>query len=119
MTATDMDRLLEDFVEGSAEEIARYPMYLTLNLSRVLAYREEGLVLSKKEGGEWALDRLPAVCRPLIRDALREYTESAEIVYDEALARAYAEYILRRIEGKERTQKDAARKGAEPWKRNG
>lgn len=65
------------------------------------------------------MDRLPAVYRPLIRDALREYTESAEIVYDEALARAYAEYVLRRIEGKERTQKDAARKGAEPWKRNG
>ena len=91
-----MDSLWYD-IEGAAEEIAAYPMYLTLNLARVLAYREERLVLSKKEGGEWALGRLPAEFRPLIEGALREYSESAEIVYDEALARRYAEYMIKRI----------------------
>ena len=91
-----LDSLWYD-VEGAREEIGEYPMYLTLNLARVLAYREEGLILSKKEGGEWAMERLPAEYRPLIADALREYCESAEIVYDAELAKRYAEYVLRRI----------------------
>ena len=91
-----MDSIWFD-VESAVEEIAKYPMYLILNLARVLAYKEEGLVLSKKEGGEWAIDRLPKEYRPLITDALREYTESAEVVYDKALAARYAEYVLDRI----------------------
>ena len=91
-----MDSILFD-VEGAIGEITEYPMYLTLNLARVLAYREEGLVLSKKEGGEWALARLPEEYRPLIADALREYTESAEIVYDGVLAKRYAAYVIGRL----------------------
>ena len=81
-------------IEGAVEEITEYPMYLTLNLARVLAYKKEGLVLSKKEGGDWALEHLPAEYHPLIADALREYSESAEIIYDEILAKRYAEYVI-------------------------
>ncbi len=91
-----MDSIWFD-VEGAAEEITEYPMYLILNLARVLAYKEDGLVLSKKEGGEWALCRLPAEYLPLVKDALREYTESAEVVYDETLAVRYAKYAIKRI----------------------
>lgn len=91
-----MDSIWYD-VEHAAEEIAEVPMYLTLNLARVLAYREAGLVLSKKEGGEWAISNLPAEYHPLILDALREYTENAEVVYDQALAKRYAEYAINRI----------------------
>ena len=91
-----MDSIRFD-VEGAAEEITDYPMYLTLNLARVLAYKEEGLVLSKKEGGEWAIEKLPVEFRPLIADALHEYSENADVVYDETLARRYAEYALDRI----------------------
>ena len=97
MPACDyMDAILYD-VEGAAEEIAEYPMYLTLNLARVLAYKEEKLVLSKKEGGEWALSRVPSEYRPLIMEALREYSESAKVVYDDVLARRYAGYVLGQI----------------------
>ena len=91
-----LDSILYD-VEHAAEEITEAPMYLTLNLARVLAYREAGLVLSKKEGGDWALAHLPPEYHPLILDAMREYSESAEIVYDEVLARRYAEDVLGRI----------------------
>ena len=91
-----MDALWYD-VEGAPEEITEYPMYLTLNLARVLAYEEEGLVLSKKEGGDWALKHLPSKYHPLIMDALREYSESAEIVYDDVLAKSYAEYVLKEL----------------------
>lgn len=36
-------------IEEAEEEITEHTMYLTLNLARVLAYKEEGLVLSKKK----------------------------------------------------------------------
>ena len=91
-----MDSLWFD-IEGALEEITEYPMYLTLNLARVLAYREEGLVLSKKEGGEWALKKMPSEYRTLITDALREYSESAEVSYDHALAKQYAAYVIKQI----------------------
>ena len=85
-------------IEGAAEEITEYPMYLTLNLARVLAYKEEGLVLSKKEGAEWALAHLPTEYHPLIQSALRAYVETAEVDYDNELAKRYAAYALRRIQ---------------------
>ena len=91
-----MDSIWFD-IEGAVEEITEYPMYLTLNLARVLAYKKEGLVLSKKEGGTWALEHLPSEYHPLIADALREYSESAEIVYDDILAKRYAEYMIREL----------------------
>ena len=91
-----LDSLLYD-VAGAAEEIMEYPMYLSLNLARVMAWREEGLVLSKKEGGEWALQHLPEEYRPLLLAALRDYSEAVEIVYDESLAKRYAEYAIKRI----------------------
>ena len=91
-----MDSIRYD-IENAAEEITENTMYLTLNLARVLAYREEGLVLSKKEGGEWAIRRLPPEYHPLVADALREYCESAEVTYDQALAKRYAGYALARI----------------------
>ena len=91
-----MDSIWFD-IEGAVEEITEYPLYLTLNLARVLAYKKEGLVLSKKEGGDWALEHLPTEYHPLIADALREYSESAEIVYDDILAKRYAEYVIREL----------------------
>lgn len=87
-------------IEHAKKEIKHYPMYLTLNLARVLAYKEEGLVLSKKEGAEWAIDKLPVEYHPLIRNAFNDYTESADIVYDKKLAKHYARYMIRRIKQK-------------------
>ena len=74
-------------------------MYLTLNLARVLAYQKDGIVISKKEGGEWALRNLPKKYHPLIHSALKEYQESMDVVYDEKTAVNYAEYMLSRIFG--------------------
>lgn len=93
-----MDSIRNDIADAP-ETIAENTMYLTLNLARALAYQEEGLVLSKKEGGEWALSHLPAEYRPLAADALRDYSGSARPVYDEALARRYAVYAVGRIGG--------------------
>ena len=91
-----MDSIWYD-VENAKKEITKYPMYLTLNLTRVLAYKEEGLVLSKKEGGEWAIDKLPEEYHLLVRAALNEYLENVDVVYDKRLAKRYAKYMIKRI----------------------
>ena len=91
-----MDSIYYD-IENAKKEIVKYPMYLTLNLARVLAYKEEGLVLSKKEGAEWAIDKLPTEYHPLILSALREYLESIESDYDKKLSKRYAKYMIKRI----------------------
>ena len=91
-----MDSIWNDIAKAE-EEIEDNTMYLTLNLARVLAYKEEGLVISKKEGGDWALGHIPAQYHPLILNALAEYAESKNIVYDSELAKQYASYMLDRI----------------------
>ena len=91
-----MDSIRNDIAEA-VDEIGDNTMYLTLNLARVLAYKEEDLVLSKKEGGNWALMNTPTQFHPLIQDAMTEYAESKNIVYDSELAKQYAAYMLDRI----------------------
>ena len=86
-------------VAGAREEIAEAPLYCTLNLARVLAFRREGLVLSKREGGEWALENLPEAFHGLIRDALREYLDGARPAYDLPCAARYADYVLKALAG--------------------
>ena len=72
-------------------------MYLTLNLAGVLAYKKDGVILSKKEGGEWALANLPVEYHPLIEAALKEYADAAPVEYNFELAKQYARYMLSRI----------------------
>ena len=93
-----VDSIWED-VCGAEDEIAENAVYLTLNLARVLAYLEDGEVLSKREGGAWALERLPAVWHPLIQSALDAYGGAEGEPFDADLARRYAAEMLRRIRG--------------------
>lgn len=97
-----IDSIWNDIAEAE-DEIADNPMYLILNLARVLAYLKEELILSKKEGGNWALNNLPERYHSLIQAALLEYTEGKDISYDVNLAKDYAGYMLEeimRIKGK-------------------
>ena len=97
-----MDSLWYDIAEA-AEEIAEDTMYLTLNLARVLAFQQEGRVLSKQEGGEWALARLPEINHAHLRNALAEYRgEKPE--YDIDAAKDYAAEMLRLIRDNMRPQ---------------
>lgn len=66
-------------MENAEEDILSDPLYVTLNLCRVLAYLREGLVLSKEEGGRWGIRVLPAEYHPLILKALRSYGSGAEM----------------------------------------
>jgi len=54
------------------------PVYVLLNGCRTLAYLRTGRVLSKAEGGAWALAELPAQIRPAIACALDAYRDRAD-----------------------------------------
>ncbi len=69
-----MDSISGDIADA-ALDLPENTMYYTLNLTRVLAYKKEGLILSKKEGGEWGLKNLSEEFHPLIRKALEEYSQ--------------------------------------------
>lgn len=51
-----LESLRGDLAAGPAAD----PTYFTLNLCRALAFARDGLLLSKAEGADWALPRLPA-----------------------------------------------------------
>ena len=86
-------------VADAEKEITDHPLYLILNLTRVLAYLQDGLVLSKREGGEWGLIILPEKYHGLIQTAMREYSEGADLSYETTLAKDYAGYMMRAITG--------------------
>lgn len=90
-----LDSILRD-VNGAAEEIAASPVYLTLNLCRVLAYLAGGAVLSKQQGGQWGLANLPEAYHPLLRGALDGYATGAPLAETAQLA-AFAADMLARI----------------------
>lgn len=83
-------------VEDAAAEILRDPVYYILNLCRVLAFGEEGKVLSKEQGGRWGMQRLDDPT--LVRAALDAYMGRSEFRAEEAELRAFAADMLRRIQ---------------------
>ncbi len=98
------DVVVEDYIDSiwndiadAKEEIVDNPMYIILNLARVLAYIKDSLILSKKEGGEWALNNINKRYHCLIKDALREYADSINVLYDMNLAKEYANYMIEQI----------------------
>ncbi|MBR4068468.1 MAG: DUF4111 domain-containing protein [Clostridia bacterium] len=95
-TAAYLDSIRQD-VAGAEEDIVTDPIYMTLNLCRVLAYAREGLVLSKQEGGQWGLSHLPEEHCPVIRQALDCYANDRSMQTDEAAARAFAVAMLESI----------------------
>ncbi len=91
-----MDSIWYDI--GAAEtEVLENPTYVVLNLCRALAYTEEERILSKREGGQWALGRVPEGFRPQVEKALEEYASDGAAEWDGTSARAFAAYMLARI----------------------
>ncbi|MBR4724390.1 MAG: DUF4111 domain-containing protein [Lachnospiraceae bacterium] len=95
-----MDSIRED-IANAGEDIFDNTMYITLNLARVLAFKKEGSVISKKEGGEWALENVPEEYHDLVKAAMREYAGAGKMSYDYGIAERYAEYMLKDIENQE------------------
>lgn len=84
-------------IEDAEKEIMENPTYMILNLCRVLAYKEDELILSKSEGGKWGLENVPEIYHPLIVQALNEYSFGEAIKPDRGSACEYAAYMIKRI----------------------
>lgn len=91
-----MDSIQSDIAEAE-NDIIEDPVYVTLNLCRVLAYRREHLVLSKEQGGAWGIRNLPDCYLPVIRSALNTYSRGEGFSCDEKTRKAFAEYMRKQI----------------------
>ncbi len=91
-----LDSILAD-VAGACEAVHHDPVYTILNLCRVCAAVREKRVLSKAEGGAWALAHLDALYAPLLRGALACYRTGAAFEPDSHLAAAFCRHILAEI----------------------
>lgn len=85
-------------VEGAREDILSNPIYVTLNLCRVLAYLQENLILSKKSGGEWAVHVLPQAFQNFVQLAFNSYCSGNEMEVDTEMALRFADFMLLEIE---------------------
>lgn len=89
--------ILQD-VSEAAREIAGSPVYYGLNLCRVLFYLREGMVSSKREGGEWGLQALPIQYHFVIQTCLDEYSGQGNLLKpSEQQFVEFAEYMLGEI----------------------
>ena len=94
--AAYLDSLWYD-IENAESDILENPVYLILNLCRVLAYVQEKAVLSKAQGGLWGQSHLPDSLQPLVRRAHRMYTlGTSEAFVPEELAE-FARKLLNSI----------------------
>lgn len=84
-------------VADAEDEILENPTYMILNLCRVLAYRNDRVILSKQEGGAWGIANLPAKYHDLIRSALNDYSSIRPFKCDENHAKDYAVYMIKRL----------------------
>jgi len=84
-------------VQNAAQDILESPVYIVLNLCRVLGYVRDDLVLSKSTGGEWGMEHLPATFRGLVEAALQSYTSNAEMTAKDDELRAFAAYMIEEI----------------------
>lgn len=84
-------------IEGAREDILIEPVYMILNLCRVAAFLKNDLVLSKKQGGEWAIDNLSGKYHTLISNAVQSYIYGEDIDIDNREGQEFADYMIQMI----------------------
>ena len=79
------------------ESLHEKPVYYVLNLCRAAAYCRENLVLSKKDGGEWALKNMGSAHQRVIQAALNAYEMGLDMSYDQGQAESFCSEALAEI----------------------
>lgn len=88
-----LDSIRQDAADA-AEHLEENPVYLILNYCRVLAFLREGLVLSKKQGGEWGLQNLSDEWKALVKESLECYGENRVFAQGMSVVRKFADEML-------------------------
>ena len=81
-------------IENVDQDIMEEPVYITLNVCRVLAFLKDGTYLSKEEGGKWGMAHLPAEYRSFIKKAAECYATDRHMEADENTARRFAREMI-------------------------
>lgn len=84
-------------VQDAEDEINRDPVYIILNLCRVLAYMDSNLVLSKEKGGLWGTAHLPGQFVPVVQEALDCYRSEKEMEIAPGSGAEFAAYMKKAI----------------------
>ena len=106
-----LDSICRD-VQDAPMQILDQPLYLTLNLCRVLAACRQGLVLSKCEGVCWAMqeDSL-AEFLPMLKQAQLCYQSAEEFIWESEPLKRFAKIALNQIDSALlKTQQDEKRR---------
>ena len=91
-----LDSICRD-VAGAAQDILHTPLSTALNLCRVLAAAQEGLVLSKAQGAQWGLQHLQKQYRPLLMRAASCYEQGAALAWVSGELEDFARDVLDQI----------------------
>ncbi len=81
-------------IENAKEDIDENPVYVTLNLCRVLGFLRDGLILSKESGGMWGQSNLSTEFVPFVLSALAYYRDGTMYEYDREMGQRFAEYMI-------------------------
>lgn len=85
-------------VQNARADIQKDPVYIALNLCRVLAYLREDLILSKEAGGRWGLRSLPQKYHTFLQAVLDYYRTPEDAVVRLELVQDFADYMLTQIQ---------------------
>lgn len=91
-----LDSIKSD-IENSENEIIKNPVYIILNLCRVLAFIRENLVISKEQGSLWGIKNLPSIYIPIIEEALKSYSSNDDFLADNKLTEDFSRYMIGKI----------------------
>lgn len=84
-------------IQEAKTDISDNPVYVILNLCRVLAFIKDNVILSKEQGGQWGLLHLPKQYYEIVNCALSSYTSKTTMELNKERALDYSNYMLGQI----------------------
>ncbi len=88
-----IDSNYQDTLE-CAENIIKNPLYCVLNLCRFCALLRDDLILSKYDGGKWALENLHTEYPDVIKLAMEDYRSDTDAIYDSERLKGFAKEAI-------------------------
>ncbi len=84
-------------IENAEKDIFENPVYVILNLCRVLAFASDGQVLSKEQGGIWGQTHLPESLKSVVRRAHHMYTQETPARFEPIELQDFSIELLKMI----------------------